>query len=369
MVDGRCPWIAWRATSCSPAAADRSGDLSGDAVTPPADGTSRVALVLGAGGMAGLAFHAGVLSALAEAVGWDSRAADLIVGTSAGSITATGLRAGVSAADLFARTCGHPLSPEGAAVLAPADAAVDGGPRAEGAGRLAPRPAAPGLLLAGARRPGRVRPGALAAALLPAGRIPTTAISAGVGALFPTGWPERPTWVCAVSLDDGQLTVFGRPGAPVARVGPAVAASCAIPGYFAPVEIDGIRYVDGGAHSTVNLAELRDEHFDLVVVSAPMARAGARPPLVPPGLPAAIGAVSRELNRFQLGLEARALRSRGTAVVAFSPTVEDRMAMGLNPMDASRRAPIARQARESALRRLERPEVRQRLALLQELGV
>ena len=46
---------------------------------------TRVGLVLGAGGATGHAFHAGVLSALAEETGWDPRAADIIVGTSAGS--------------------------------------------------------------------------------------------------------------------------------------------------------------------------------------------------------------------------------------------------------------------------------------------
>ena len=33
----------------------------------------------------------------------------------------------------------------------------------------------------------------------------------------------------------------------------AVAASCAIPGFYHPVEIDGRRYVDGGMRSTSNL--------------------------------------------------------------------------------------------------------------------
>jgi NTE family protein len=65
----------------------------------------RVGLVLGAGGVAGGAFHAGVLAAVEEATGWDPRRAAVVVGTSAGSITGTSLRAGLSAADLLAARC------------------------------------------------------------------------------------------------------------------------------------------------------------------------------------------------------------------------------------------------------------------------
>lgn len=61
----------------------------------------RVGLVLGAGGVAGGAFHAGVLAAIAEATGWDPRRATVVVGTSAGSITGASLMAGLSAADLI----------------------------------------------------------------------------------------------------------------------------------------------------------------------------------------------------------------------------------------------------------------------------
>jgi len=63
---------------------------------------TRIALVLGAGGVIGQAYHAGVLSALAEHAGFDAREADVIVGTSAGSITGTVLRLGVSPRDLAA---------------------------------------------------------------------------------------------------------------------------------------------------------------------------------------------------------------------------------------------------------------------------
>jgi NTE family protein len=78
----------------------------------------RRGLVLGAGGVTGHGFHAGVLCAVHEATGWDPRTAEVIVGTSAGAEVAALLRAGVSAADLAARAKGEPLSPQGEALLA-----------------------------------------------------------------------------------------------------------------------------------------------------------------------------------------------------------------------------------------------------------
>src|SRR3954447_25611621 len=68
----------------------------------------RVGLVLGAGGVAGLSFHAGVLSALEVDLGWDAREAAVIVGTSAGALAGGLLRAGVSATDLAAGIAGAP---------------------------------------------------------------------------------------------------------------------------------------------------------------------------------------------------------------------------------------------------------------------
>ena len=317
----------------------------------------RVGLVLGAGGMAGIAFHSGVLAALADVLGWDPRQAALVVGTSAGSVTGTGLRAGIPARDLYARVCGDELSAEGGAILARADA-VTGRPALRSGPPRIPTglPAAPGLLLAAGRRPWRLRPGAVLAGLLPPGSVDGSPIAAGVDALFPHGWPDRPTWVCALRLSDGRRAVFGRPGSPPAPVGAAVAASCAIPGYFAPVAIDGTRYVDGGAHSLTNLTCVAPERLDLVVVSAPMARTGRRRP--------GLGAIAREANRIQLGREARRVLAAGTPVVLFSPTLHDQAAMGGNPMDPDRAEPVARQAYRSTVERLERPDMRRRLALL-----
>ncbi len=63
---------------------------------------TRIGLVLGAGGTVGQPYHAGVLAALEHDLGWDPRTAEIIVGTSAGSVTGTLLRLGVPASDLAA---------------------------------------------------------------------------------------------------------------------------------------------------------------------------------------------------------------------------------------------------------------------------
>ena len=74
---------------------------------------ARVGLVLGAGGAVGHGFHAGTLAALAEVAGWDARSADIVVGTSAGSVVGAMLRAGADPSDLFARAVGEPMSGAG----------------------------------------------------------------------------------------------------------------------------------------------------------------------------------------------------------------------------------------------------------------
>jgi len=170
-----------------------------------------------------------------------------------------------------------------------------------------------------------------------------------------------PLWICALRLHDGQRVVFGRGDGGRPPVGEAVAASCAIPGYFAPVEIDDFAYVDGGAHSLCNLDLAAGGGLDLVVVSAPMSMAGRRLNLGTDG-------PMRRLARAQLDREALRVRRRGTPVIAFQPTPADREVMGLNAMDASRRGPVAAQARRSVLERLARRDVGPHLDVLRAAG-
>jgi NTE family protein len=316
---------------------------------------ARVGLVLGAGGVAGGAFHAGVLAALAAGTGWDPRQASVIVGTSAGSISATSLRAGLPAPDLLARAQDRPLSAEGQRVVrgigpipSPPPLRPSRQPRA--AGDLA------ATLARAARRPWNARPTALAAALLPEGTVSTEMISAGIGALLPDAWPPDPLWICAVRQSDGQRIVFGR-GERRPRVADAVAASCAIPGFFAPVVIDGEAHLDGGVHSPTNADVLRGEPLDLVLVSSPMSRRGRRPRLsADQPMRAWAGAL--------LDAEARRLRRRGIDVVAFQPDDGVLGAMGLNAMDPGRRSVIATAAYEATRHRLEGAGLTDRLRAL-----
>jgi len=300
---------------------------------------ARIGLVLGAGGVVGHAFHAGVLRALEDASGWEPRTADVVVGTSAGSVVGALLRAGRDAETVAQGVKGEPPDPLPS--------------RAPGRGGRFPRMASPGTFVRAALPtfPLRVvRPGALAAAALPAGRVSTELIAAGIRPLYGQ-WPAQPLWVCAVRLDTGRRVVFGRDGSPPeVEVADAVAASCAIPSFFEPVTIDGVRYVDGGAHSPTNADLLagRDLDLDLVIVSSPMSVAGNR-------LRPSFDLPARRISRLYLGREVARLRRRGTPVVAFQPTPADLAVMGLNAMDPSRRAAVTEQARESARRRLERP--------------
>jgi NTE family protein len=317
----------------------------------------RIGLVLGAGGVVGHAFHAGVLAALQEETGWDARGAELIVGTSAGSGVAALLRADLSPADLFARATGAPLSADGnrlaARVGAPATTVPSAAPAIDFLGGMA----APTRLLAAARRPWEIRLGTLAAAVLPAGRVSSELIAVPFRSLFDSPWPARPTWICAVQLDSGRRVVFGRNGAPPASIADAVAASCAIPSFFTPVTIGGTRYVDGGAHSPSNVDVVAAESLDLVIVSSPMsaARGGAR---------VGLDTAARRFFRLYLGREADAVRRRGVPVVAFQPSAADSTVMGLNAMDASRRKPVAEHMHAVTLRRLQEPRLRDRLAAL-----
>ena len=289
---------------------------------------SRIGLVLGAGGVVGQAFHAGTLAALEHDLGWDPRTADVIVGTSAGSVAGSLLRLGVSASDLASMAVASPLSPEAAPLLEQLDTSPPDFPPPSARDFVRPwRTPTPSLLARTARRPWRFRPSAVLTTLVPPGRIDIAERAAPLQAIAGNRWPKG-LRICAVRRRDAGRVVFGRPGAPYAPLGLAVAASCSIPGYFAPVRIDGVSYLDGGVHSPTNADILAKERLDLVVVLSPMSAAHGRS--------TAPDAPLRWMAHRRLQHEINRLKAMGTTVVTFEPTARTIKVMGANAMASDR---------------------------------
>ncbi len=329
---------------------------------------TRIALVLGAGGLTGQAYHAAVLAALWRVTGYDPRQSDLVVGTSAGSVVAASLRAGLSADDQYARATGRPLTPAGAELIGRAipTPQLSGTPRQE---RSRGGPASPRLLGRLAAQPWPPRPALTIAALLPEGRRDPSTWFTPFDVLFPGGrWPDATLMICAVDLDRGVRVAFGADG-PDASVAAAVQASCAIPAVFQPVVIGGTRYVDGGVYSPTNADLVCAEETALGQRSR--AVAGGLPDAVIVSSPMSGSPVSSRLQaaaRFsparKLAREVSLLRERGIPILVFEPTPYVIDEMGFNAMDSSRGPAVAEAALDHAQALLDSPRAREVARLL-----
>jgi NTE family protein len=166
------------------------------------------------------------------------------------------------------------------------------------------------------------------------------------------GWPVGPsTWIAAMDYAAGTRTVFGRDGAPPATLADAVTASCAIPGWYAPVVIDGRPYVDGGTLSPTSLDLLDGAGLDEVYVLAPMASFAYDRPR------AAMARAERRWRRLvsrRVLADADLLRASGTAVTLLGPGPEDLQAIGANLMDPRRRQAVLATALRTSTEALRR---------------
>jgi NTE family protein len=265
------------------------------------------ALVLGGGGVTGIAWETGLLLGLAEQ-GVDLTGAGLAVGTSAGSVVAAQVFSGVPLADLFAAQLAPPTS-EIAARLGPAGLA-----RYVVAG-----------LWPGDRARGRAWLGRQA---LRTGSVPEADRRAVIAQRIGRDqWPATPLRVVTVEAGTGAVRIFTAESG-VSLID-AVAASCAVPLVWPPMTVDGRRYVDGGARSVAN-ADLADG-ADRVVVIAP------------------IDVGVRRADR-----PAAQVAKLGVPGVVIAPTAAARAAMGRNPLDPAFRAPAAEAGRQQAAAEVEK---------------
>ncbi|MEX5633627.1 patatin-like phospholipase family protein [Parafrankia sp. FMc2] len=328
----------------------------------PRKRASRRGLVLGAGGVLGSAWMIGALRAIEAEQGVDVRDHDVVVGTSAGSVIAALLGLGIGA-DVMVNSERGVFEP-GYPVLDYRDLGAS----------LPPRPrmrmGSPRLLTASALHPRQTTPMVALAALLPQGRGQIAAIgdlviaaterlehpldplaakrSAAVppGArrgrqqepLGPNGWPLHPQLhIVAMDFDTGGRVLFGSEGAPPAPLSHAVMASCAIPGWYAPIRISGRRFVDGGTRSPASLDLLAASNLDEVMVLAPACSFESDRPR------SAVALVERQMRRAatrRLAREIELVQAAGIRVTVLCPGPEDLQVIGGNMMDLTRRAEV-----------------------------
>ncbi len=266
----------------------------------------RTALVLGGGGITGIAWEIGLVAGLAAA-GVDLSSANLVVGTSAGSVVGAQLTSSADIEMLYARQLEPPTEEKVArmtrSILAQFAWAM--------------------LRTRGNHAAFRKRVGALALAAEKAGLTPSEQERIDIieERLVSSEWPDRDFTVTAVDAESGEFHPFDRSsGVPLVQ---AVAASCAVPGVYPPVSIGGRRYVDGGMRSAAN-ADLATG-YDRLVVLAP--------------IPRGIGPMA-SVDAQVTGMVAR--------VAVVSPDKASKVAIGKNVLDPAARAPSAEAGRKQA---------------------
>ena len=307
--------------------------------------TPRRGLVLGAGGVLGAAWSIGALCALQDELGVDARESELVIGTSAGSVLAALVGAGVPTAFLRDHQRGIPLPQEGGIDDHPEtyawaqdwDYEHDTGDSRPALPRLGI--GSPHLLLRQVRHPLHYPPLSVLAAVTPPGSGDLGPIGRMVGSVeTETGWVGREgVWLCAMDYETGKRVAFGREGSPPAHLGDAAMASCAIPGWYSPVLISGRRYVDGGACSTTSADLAAGRDLEEVFVLAPMASYELDHPST------LGGRLERGLRRRiarRLDREVAKVSASGARVTVLTPGPEDLEAMGANLMDPSRRVAV-----------------------------
>jgi NTE family protein len=270
------------------------------------DPVTKRALVLAGGGIAGIAWETGILQGIADenpALAKALRNSAVTLGTSAGSTVGAQLGSALSIDELFARQ------------IAEQSSEISPGVDIDAIGNLF----LDVMLTPNTTRAQKLQSlGAIAAATETVSPVVRRAV---IEQRLPShDWPDRELRITAVDIDAGELVVFDRDSG-VSLVD-AVAASCAVPGAWPTVTIDGRRYMDGGMGSSVNLVAAADCAAAVVLVPAAA------------DVPSPFGA----------GTAAEVAGFSGTTFVVYADD-EALAAFGKDPLDPACRIPSAHAGR------------------------
>ena len=266
------------------------------------------ALVLGGGGPVGEAWESGVIAGLADK-GVNLSPMDRIIGTSAGAVVGARLAMGMTPEQLtqqaLIRFEGPPPAPTQKPPPPPDLSFLVNQLQQLNAGKTTEQSVG-------------VEVGRWALSAHPVAT--ESEFVASYWRRFPKKqWPSRAYECVSVNAADGSLRVWNESsGVPLAL---AVASSCALPGLFAPVEIDGQPYMDGGARSTTNADVARGCKTAFVMVPT----AGINHPLATLSVP-------------RLDVEIGILRKSGCKVAVILPDSASVTAFGQSGAGEQRNA-------------------------------
>ncbi len=269
------------------------------------------ALVLGGGGVAGIAWELGLLSGWA-ADGVDVTSADLVVGTSAGSVVGAQLRLTGDVQALYERQLLPPLGEkkvdfDGVSTMTAFTEAMKG---------------------ATGEQDARARLGRVALAVDAVPEAERRAIIEG--RIGDPEWPAGRLVITAVDTADGEFLPFDASSG--VRLLDAVTASCAVPGVWPPVTVDGRRLMDGGMRSVTN-ADLATGCDKVLIITPTRGMPGG---LLGPGL-------DREISVLEKEAEVLVITADEASLAAF----------GSNVLDPATREPSARAGRAQAATTIE----------------
>ena len=267
------------------------------------------ALVLGGGGTLGVAWETGLLAGL-EAEGVTLGNADLILGTSAGSIVGSAVARGVSPnmlAELQIAAARQAAANPAQAAAPPPDLS-----KVMGFFMRMPETGEPPIDLR--REIGEVS--------RTSPTMPEAQMLAQFAAMGVSGdWPKK--FACtAVDAETGEFHVWRE--SDQVEFARAVASSCSVPGIFPPIAINGRAWMDGGMRSGTNVDVAAGHERVLAVVVIPMAFAE-----------------ERMLKR--VNAEGEAVVKAGGRYEVISPDAQTQDAFGPNLMDGSRRVQVVEQ--------------------------
>lgn len=281
------------------------------------------ALVLSGGGAVGIAWQTGLAAGLASE-GVDLRQADFVLGTSAGSAVGAQIALGRDMAAAMARFTPRP----------DADRQRAGAATASGADRAAPERSPRQRMrelfrsmASGAGADPKAARAAVGRVALEADTIAEADFVRGFEYLAGAAWP--PHFHCtAVDAESGRFKLWDASAGVALHA--AVASSCAVPGMFPPITLNGRRYMDGGTRTGTNADMARDRGERVLIVTLRSATPGAAGSDIP-GMRAVL---DRELG---------ILRDAGARVELVSPDEESAAVMGMDLMNP-RLTPAAAQA-------------------------